>query len=135
MSRYMVDFHGVIDQKPKFFRKFLNDLIKTNNTVIICSGAREEILKEKLKKLQFEVGVHYSSIISITDYFEKVLPENEIEYDNERNIWVDEVTWWSSKAEFCKIYHIDIIIDDCEFYLMYVKPPTMKMLFKVTEKQ
>ena len=134
MACYMVDFHGVIDVNPDFFRSFMENLVQTGNKVIICSGARMSELNEKLPDFGLIEGVHYNEKISVTDYLESILPETEIEYDLNNNIWVDEVIWWSTKGKFCRKYHVDVIIDDSEFYLVYVKPPTLKMLFKPAGK-
>ena len=125
--KYMVDFHGVVDRKPDFFRTFLGDLVKSNNTVYICSGAKESVVKNKLSKFKIKEGEHYYKILSLTDYFENNLPENEIEYDFKGNIWVDDTIWWSQKGKFCKDYNIDVIIDDSEEYFLYVPDRVLKL--------
>jgi len=123
----MIDFHGVIDTNPISFLKMTEDLIKSGNTVYICTGAREQDVLEKLNRLNFQKDINYNEILSISDIIESQVPAAEIEYDINENIWVDDMLWWPIKGKLCKKYHIDVMIDDSEEYFVYVPNNVIKL--------
>lgn len=123
---YMVDFHGVLDKSPNLFRNMLSSLITGGNQIYICTGSRSLEIQKKLTLLGFKEGIHYNHILSLTDYFEKNLPPEEIEYDVNNNLWVDDTLWWSMKGNFCKAYKIDVIFDDRKEYFIYTPENVLK---------
>ena len=132
--RYMIDFHGVIDHCPVYFKKMTEDLISSGNEVFICSGGKKNVVLKKLTRLGFHQNENYNEILSISDVLEATVPAAEIEYDNNNNIWVDDMLWWPMKGKFCKEYQIDIIIDDSEEYFVYVPNNIMKLHYHKDRK-
>lgn len=132
--RYMIDFHGVIDHRPIYFQSMTNDLISSGNEIFICSGSRKKTILKKLNTFNFYQGTNYNEILSISDVLESSLPAAEIEYDNNNNIWVDDMLWWPMKGKFCKQYNIDIMIDDSEEYFVYVPNTVMTLHYHKDRK-
>ena len=132
--RYMIDFHGVIDHRPNYFKKITEDLISCGNEIFICTGSKKNIVLVKLNNLGFQENKNFNEIFSISDILEETLPAAEIEYDNQNNIWVDDMLWWPMKGMLCEQYHIDIIIDDSEEYFIYVPNNTIKLYYHKNNK-
>ena len=65
---------------------------------------------------------------------EYTLPFAEIEYDVNGNLWVDDMLWWPMKGKFCKMYNIDVIIDDSEEYFVYIPKKVVKLHYHETGK-
>ena len=123
----MIDLHGVIDSNPKYFRKMTEDLIKSKNDVYICTGSKIEDAIRQLDNLGFKKHVNYLFLLSISDVLSSSLPAAEIEYDVNGNLWVDDMLWWPMKGKFCKMYSINVIIDDSEEYFVYVPDNVVKL--------
>ena len=130
---YMIDLHGVIDANPKLFKKMTEDLTKSGNDVYICAGSKRIEAEKKLDKLGFKKNINYIFLISISDILSSSLPAAEIEYDVNGNIWVDDMLWWPMKGKLCKIYNIDVIIDDSEEYFVYVPKNVIKLHYHETK--
>jgi len=103
------------------------DLTKSGNDVYICAGSKRIEAEKKLDKLGFKKNINYIFLISISDILSSSLPAAEIEYDVNGNIWVDDMLWWPMKGKLCKIYNIDVIIDDSEEYFVYVPKNVIKL--------
>ena len=132
--KYMIDLHGVIDENPKYFRKMTEDLIKSKNDVFICTGSKKEDAIKQLNNLGFKKHVNYLFLLSISDVLASSLPAAEIEYDVNGNLWVDDMLWWPMKGKFCKMYNIDVVIDDSEEYFVYVPDKVVKLHYHQTGK-
>lgn len=128
--KYMIDVHGFIDTYPKKVLSLLQNLVETQNEVIICSGGKLVDVKKTLKLNNFIKGQHYHEIISLTDYILEFFPPSEIEFDVNENVWIDDLEWWKLKGKMCEKYSIDVIIDDNEEYFMFMPKNVIKLLIK-----
>lgn len=124
--KIMIDFHGTINIQPDMFRTWLK-VIKPHHDIYICSGGRRKEISEKLTNIQFQKDIHYTEILSITDFLEQEFPEL-IKYDD-NHVWVEDSFWWSIKGKFCKTLNIDLMIDDSPQYFKYVPENTICIQF------
>ena len=135
---YLIDFHGVIDAYPEKIKNLMISLFNNpNDNVYICTGGRKKDVISKIEKLNLTKtdnrGLQtslYKDIISISDILEERLSPEEVEYDFNGNIWVDDSIWWKMKGEICKKYNIDVMIDDSEEYFAHVPKNVLKLHVK-----
>jgi hypothetical protein len=112
-----VDLHGVIDNDPEWFHRFLGNLLVECGrwkdrafTVCIVSGPPKEDILRELKKHGFLPGMDFDEVYSVVDH----LKEKGVEMwqDERRRWWTHDKIWWKAKAEICEKQNIDIMIDD-----------------------
>lgn len=135
---YLIDFHGVIDAYPEKIKNLMISLFNNpNDNVYICTGESRDDVIVKIEELDFtKIDEHgfrirlYKDIISISDILERRLHPDEIEYDFNGNMWVDDSIWWKMKGEICKKYNIDVMIDDSEEYFAHVPKNVLKLHVK-----
>jgi len=124
MFKLGLDFHGVIDKYPELFSVLSNLVFGTGNKVYIITGHKDTPeLRTDLEKY----GIKYNEIISIIDYHERI--GSHVWYD-ERGPWIDADLWNVGKAELCKKYDINLMIDDSEMYGQYFTGKTKYLLLK-----
>ena len=111
-----LDYHGVINDNPLYFKKFCAELLERGHEVHILSGGPKEKIVWQLQK----EGIQYSYVFTIFDYYNAQglvcqLPDGD---------WhVDEELWNKTKAEYCRVNEIDIQIDDSLIYGRYFTTP------------
>ena len=111
-----VDFHGVINASPLFFKEFCG-LVKSQGTEVhIISGGPRETIEKFLRQQQIE----YDRLWCIFDYFDA---ENEVEFLPDGSFHVDDEAWDSAKAEYCRLNEIGLQIDDSTVYGRYFTTP------------
>lgn len=113
-----LDFHSVIDTAPQFFSVITNLLIRNGHEVHIITG--EEDTPEFRKHL-CELGIAYTHFFSIVTHNKK--QGTEVTYDKNGHPWIDEHTWNTSKAKYCREHKIDIHFDDSEEYCKHFGTP------------
>jgi len=120
-----IDLHGVIDDDVKYFRSMLRNTILFQKIYIISGPPVVDIEKE-LDKHGLYQDLHYNEIFSVIDF----LKEKGVKMWTDINgqWWASEEDWWSSKAEICEKYNVDIMIDDKERYQRYFKNIKTKFL-------
>ena len=104
-----IDFHGVINVKPDFFRRFLLEALKNNLEVYIISGGPRETILAYLNQYQ----IPYTKLWCIFDYYEQ---RHQVEFYDDGSFHVDDELWNKAKAEYCKEQNICIHIDDSVIY-------------------
>ena len=104
-----VDFHGVINTKPDFFREFCREALKIGLEVYIISGGPRETILSYLNQYQ----IPYTKLWCIFDYYEQ---RHQVEFSNDGSFHVDDELWNKAKAEYCKEQNICIHIDDSVIY-------------------
>ena len=104
-----VDFHGVINTKPDFFREFCRAALKFGMEVYIISGGPRETILAYLNQYQ----IPYTKLWCIFDYYEQ---RHQVEFYDDGSFHVDNELWNKAKAEYCKEQNICIHIDDSAIY-------------------
>jgi len=114
---YGFDIHGVLDSNPTAFAPMLEALNKAGHEVhIITGGAKEDVI-EFLEKYNF----HYSHFFSIVDHH-RARGSNITK--NENGNWkMDSELWDMTKADYCRIWSIDFMIDDTPRYANHFTTP------------
>jgi len=124
-----IDLHGVIDSNLASFKSMLEgfktDIIYKIKIYIISGPPKADIEKE-LNEYGLYKGLHFDKVFSILDF----LKEKGVKMWTDVNgqWWASEEDWWSSKAEICEKYNVDIMIDDKERYQKYFKSKKTKFL-------
>lgn len=104
-----VDFHGVINTKPDFFREFCRAALKFGMEVYIISGGPRETILAYLNQYQ----IPYTKLWCIFDYYEQ---RHQVEFYDDGSFRIDDELWNKAKAEYCKEQNICIHIDDSAIY-------------------
>jgi len=117
-----IDYHGVLDKYPKFFKSLIDAMKEKEHTIYIITGSKlsDFIIDPKVREIT------YDYFYSITDDF----LNSSLSYtiDNRNNPIFEPVLWNSAKAIYCAKNSIDLMIDDSESYGKYFKTPYI--LFK-----
>ena len=104
-----VDFHGVINTKPDFFREFCREALKIGLEVYIISGGPRETILAYLNQYQ----IPYTKLWCIFDYYEQ---RHQVEFYDDGSFRIDDELWNKAKAEYCKEQNSCIHIDDSAIY-------------------
>lgn len=117
-----LDYHGVLDKYPKFFKLFIEAMKAKEHIIYIITGARlVDFTQDPLVR-----SITYDYFYSITDDFANTsLPHS---LDTYGRIVFDDSLWNTAKALYCKKNDIDIMIDDSEIYGKFFVTPYV--LFK-----
>ena len=121
-----VDFHGVIDQNPSFFKSFNQKAIDDGHQIYILSGGSEKDVQVYLQ----ENDIPCSHIFSLLDYFKK---QNLVTFFEDGRFFVPPELWDEAKAKYCLSNQIDIHIDDSILYGKYFQTPFC--LYKAVSNQ
>ena len=94
--------------------------------ICIISGPPKEDIKSELEKLKLHQGYHFHEIYSVVDH----LKEKGVEMwqDERGRWWTHDEEWWKAKAEICKKYDVDIMVDDKEEWRPHFKDTKTKFL-------
>lgn len=104
-----IDFHGVINTRPDFFRVFCIEALKAGVDVYIISGGPRETILAYLNQYQ----IPYSKLWCIYDYYEQ---RHQVAFYDDGSFHVDDELWNKAKAEYCKQENICVHIDDSAIY-------------------
>lgn len=104
-----IDFHGVINTRPLFFRLFCQTALNKNMDVYIISGGPYETINTYLKQYK----IPYTKLWCIYDYYEK---KGQITYFADGSFRVADELWNKAKAEYCRRENICVHIDDSTIY-------------------
>lgn len=112
-----LDYHGVLDKYPKFFKLFIEAMKAKEHIIYIITGAPlADFTQDPLVR-----GITYDYFYSITDDFANTnLPR---ETDSKGHVSFDEILWNTAKALYCKKNEIDMMIDDSEIYGKFFATP------------
>ncbi len=108
-SKIGVDFHGVINIRPDFFREFCREALKIGLEVYIISGGPRETILAYLNQYQ----IPYTKLWCIYDYYEQ---RHQVEFYDDGSFHIDNELWNKAKAEYCKEQNICVHIDDSAIY-------------------
>lgn len=115
--RIGLDYHGVIDKYPKFFKLFIEAMKAKEHSIYIITGARLEDFKQD----PLVRGITYDYFYSITDDFLTTALPHAI--DDKGHVAFDSILWDSAKAIYSDKNKIDIMLDDSDIYGKYFKTP------------
>lgn len=107
--RIGIDFHGVLNAHPDFFREFAAEALQNGIAVYIISGGPREVIRRYLE----EYKIKYTVLWCVYDYFEQY---SEIEYLPDGSFHVEDKLWNAAKAEYCRRENICLQIDDSVIY-------------------
>lgn len=140
-----LDIHGVIDENPEFFRRFMHaiNLHGVNDEIHVLSGPPMEKIVEELKAFGIFQDTHYTQIFSVVDYHKSIGTNMRQDSDGswhtvrmENGIWVqDTYVWDRTKADYCLRNGIDMMIDDSEAYAYFFRTPYARFFSKNKRKQ
>lgn len=108
-SKIGVDFHGVINTRPDFFREFCREALKIGLEVYIISGGPRETILAYLNQYR----IPYTKLWCIYDYYEQ---RHQVEFYDDGSFYVADELWNKAKAEYCKEQNICVHIDDSAIY-------------------
>ena len=106
--RIGLDFHGVIDAKPLYFKEFCSKALEREWEIYIITGGPEEKVRAELKKWQ----INYTKIFAIYDYYKA---QGKVKEEKDR-FYVDEDLWNTIKGKYCQDNKINVQIDDSRIY-------------------
>lgn len=108
-SKIGVDFHGVINTRPDFFREFCREALKIGLEVYIISGGPRETILAYLNQYR----IPYTKLWCIYDYYEQ---RHQVEFYDDGSFHVADELWNKAKAEYCKEQNVCVHIDDSAIY-------------------
>jgi len=117
-----LDFHGVINKLPLFFSEISKLLKENGHEVHIITG--KELTDKYLNEI-YSYNISYTHIFSIITHC-KNNGYNVNSTDTE-NPWIDMDLWNRTKAAYCLMNNIDLMIDDSKDYGEYFITPYMNV--------
>ena len=107
--RIGLDFHGVINSNPDYFKSFTQEAIGRGWKIYIITGGPYEKVATYLR----EHNIEYNHLFAIFDYYQEqglaeIRPDGEFKIEKE--------LWDKTKATYCREHKIDIHIDDSKEY-------------------
>ncbi len=110
-----LDYHGVIDSNPDYFKEFCCYAKSKGHLIYIISGASKVFISDVLEQLRLP----YDYIFSILDY---CLALGYIE-QHDNGLIINNLAWNKAKSDFCRRCNIDLHIDDSDIYLQHFLQP------------
>ncbi|MBR2299419.1 MAG: hypothetical protein IJ870_02450 [Alphaproteobacteria bacterium] len=111
-----VDYHGVINAQPDFFRRFNELALEKGFELVVLSGGSKKDVETFLLKNK----IPYTSVFSILDDFNA---KNMVTFYEDGSFFVPNEIWNKSKAKYCLEHHVDVHIDDSMLYGSYFQTP------------
>lgn len=111
-----MDFHGVINRDPAYFKRLADELIRRGHEVHVITGGPCNVIAAFLKQINFP----YTQAFAILDHYEGL---GIVEHRADGSFHVDDELWDSAKAQYCLAQKIDLHIDDSMEYLRYFITP------------
>ena len=107
-----IDFHGVINTDPDFFRDFSQIISQHDIEIHIISGGPRDKIIQYLQ----EHSIRYDKVWCIFDYYRY---QNKVSFLPDGSFYVDDVLWDRAKAQYCQREKINLHIDDSDIYGRY----------------
>lgn len=111
-----IDYHGVINANPEFFKKFTAAALKEKHDIVVLSGASLKDVESYLKEHQ----ISFSAVYSLLDDFKK---RRLVEFFEDGSFFVNNEIWNRAKAKYCFEHNVDVHIDDSMLYGAYFQTP------------
>ncbi|MCK5018612.1 MAG: hypothetical protein KAS32_16245 [Candidatus Peribacteraceae bacterium] len=116
-----LDIHGTIDHDPEFFRILSTIAFALGFEVHILTG---EKLSDKLELEMDDFGIIHTNLFSIVSYH--IEEGTEITWLDSNNPVIDVELWNWTKANYCKEYKVDLMIDDSKDYGEHFSTPYLR---------
>ena len=104
-----IDFHGVINSNPSFFKMFIDEAISRQIEIHIISGGPKDTIEKYLRKY----NIKYTKLWCIYDYYQH---NNQVEFFADGSFHIDDKLWNEAKSKYCEQENICIHIDDSKIY-------------------
>lgn len=114
--RIGLDFHGVVDKYPEYFKDFTHKAKEKGIEIYIITGGPERVVAEYLRNY----GICYKEIFAILDFYDA---QGQVEYFPNGEFKVPADLWNTAKGEYCARHKIDIHIDDSHEYADWFSTP------------
>lgn len=124
-KRIGLDFHGVLNSNPDFFKEFCAFAKSRGAQIYIISGGPRETIIDFLARRQ----ISYDKIWCIFDYF---AARNKVKFMADGSFYVEDKEWNSAKGEYCRQNKICLQIDNSTVYGKYFSTPYC--LYNETDK-
>ena len=111
-----IDFHGVINTNPVFFKDLANAFLQQHISIHIISGGPSDYIGEYLRKYH----IPYTQIWCIYDYYDN---KGLITTRDDGSFYMDDELWNKAKADYCRQNAICLQIDDSSVYGTYFTTP------------
>ena len=111
-----IDFHGVINSNPSFFKIFIDMAISRHIEIHIISGGPKDIIEKYLK----EYDINYTKLWCIYDYYEH---SNQVDFFADGSFHIEDKLWNKAKAKYCEEENICLHIDDSKIYKRSFQTP------------
>ena len=111
-----IDYHGVINSNPEFFKKFADSALKENHRIVILSGSSADEVETYLTTYQ----IPFSEIYSLLDDFKS---RGLVQFYEDGSFFVNNDIWNKAKAKYCLEHKVDVHIDDSMLYGAYFQTP------------
>lgn len=112
-----LDFHGVINQMPKFFSCINKALINDGHEIHIITGGTKKEVEKYCKKNKIVYTILYAMIDT---FIKKGKPHLK---DKQGRYTFNNVDWNKEKGKYCKQNKIDFHFDDTIDYASHFKTP------------
>jgi len=116
-----LDVHGVADANISFFSRLTALLVENGHEVHILTGSEHS--PELERHLREDLHLRWTHLFSITSHHKN--RGTEITYIN-GNPNMDEDTWNSTKADYCRKHGIELHLDDSPVYGRFFETPFAK---------
>ena len=111
-----IDYHGVINNNPEFFKKFAVFAINKKHKIVVLSGSSADEVETYLKTNK----IPFSEIYSLFDDFKS---RGLAQLYEDGSFFVNNEIWNRAKAKYCFENKIDVHIDDSMLYGAYFQTP------------
>jgi len=111
-----IDYHGVINSNPDFFKKFNALALKNKHSIVVLSGGSAKDVKAYLNAHQ----ISFSDVYSLVDDFSA---RGLAQFYEDGSFFVNNEIWNKAKAKYCFEHHVDVHIDDSMVYGAYFQTP------------
>lgn len=118
-NKISIDFHGVINKAPDFFKSLTDYAVTQGCKIYIVSGGPREYISQYLAEHQ----IKYDELWCIFDYFDA---KQKIAVATDGSFHIDDEKWNAAKGEYCAREKISWHIDDSLIYGRYFSTPYVR---------
>ena len=121
--RVSLDFHGVINSNPEFFRELADLWRRTGYLIYVVSGGPADYIAAYLQ----EQRIAYDRLWCIFDYFNA---REKVKVEADGSFYIDDNLWNAAKGKFCAAECVGLHLDDSKVYGQYFTTPYVRFATK-----